>query len=129
MIRVLAFVAAVGGRSQVAPGVPSVADAGFPELAVQTYNTAGNWKDLDMIKRARNEAKREGIVIREVDITTIPRDQLDDLRMEMLEILRAPSDGSTIAGKKWTARYAAHRVAWHALDHAWEIEDRSAPAD
>src|SRR4051812_47927963 len=28
-----------------------------PELAVQSYNTAGNWKDLDMIKRARNEAK------------------------------------------------------------------------
>ena len=26
-------------------------------------------------------------------------------------------------------RYAAHRIAWHALDHAWEIEDRSEPAD
>jgi lysylphosphatidylglycerol synthetase-like protein (DUF2156 family) len=50
-----------------------------PELAVQSYNTAGNWKDLDMIKRARNEAKREGITIREVDITTVPRDQLEAL--------------------------------------------------
>jgi hypothetical protein len=28
-------------------------------------------------------------------------------------------------GKRWSAQYAAHRVAWHALDHAWEIEDRS----
>ena len=36
-----------------------------PELPIQTYNTKGNWKELDMIKRARNEAKREGIVIRE----------------------------------------------------------------
>ena len=36
-----------------------------PELTVQTYNTKGNWKELDLIKRARNEAKREGIVIRE----------------------------------------------------------------
>ena len=35
------------------------------ELPVQTYNTKGNWKDLDMIKRARNEAKREGITVRE----------------------------------------------------------------
>jgi hypothetical protein len=25
----------------------------------------------------------------------------------------------------WPARYAARRVAWHVLDHAWEIEDRS----
>jgi len=36
-----------------------------PEIPVQTYNTRGNWKELDLIKRARNEAKREGIVIRE----------------------------------------------------------------
>jgi hypothetical protein len=25
----------------------------------------------------------------------------------------------------WPLRYAARRVAWHALDHAWEIEDKS----
>jgi lysylphosphatidylglycerol synthetase-like protein (DUF2156 family) len=36
-----------------------------PEIPVQTYNTKGNWKELDLIKRARNEAKREGITIRE----------------------------------------------------------------
>ena len=35
------------------------------------------------------------------------------------------SDGSPIADKKWPPRYAARRVAWHALDHAWEIEDRT----
>jgi len=28
---------------------------------------------------------------------------------------------------KWPAAYAARRTAWHALDHAWEIEDRSDP--
>ena len=38
-----------------------------------------------------------------------------------------PSDGSPIAGKRWPLRYAARRIAWHALDHAWEIEDRSDP--
>jgi predicted RNase H-like HicB family nuclease len=26
----------------------------------------------------------------------------------------------------WTARYVVRRSAWHALDHAWEIEDRTA---
>ena len=49
------------------------------------------------------------------------------LREAMLDVLRQPSDGSPLAGRKWTARYAAHRIAWHALDHAWEIEDRSRP--
>ena len=29
-------------------------------------------------------------------------------------------------GERWPARYAIRRSAWHALDHAWEIEDRSA---
>jgi hypothetical protein len=28
-------------------------------------------------------------------------------------------------GKRWVPRYFVRRVAWHALDHAWEIEDRS----
>jgi len=52
-----------------------------------------------------------------------------ELRKRMLEPISAPSDGSPIAGKKWPPRYAARRIAWHALDHAWEIEDRSDPAE
>lgn len=34
-----------------------------------------------------------------------------------------------LAAKGWPARYAARRIAWHVLDHAWEIEDRSEGAD
>jgi len=26
--------------------------------------------------------------------------------------------------EKWPVRYAVRRTAWHALDHAWEMEDR-----
>jgi hypothetical protein len=52
-------------------------------------------------------------------------EQVADLRAAILETLRQPSDGGPIAGKKWPPRYAARRVAWHALDHAWEIEDRT----
>lgn len=54
---------------------------------------------------------------------------IDDMRAAMLDVLREPSDGSPIADRRWTPRYAAHRIAWHALDHAWEIEDRSTPPD
>jgi hypothetical protein len=50
---------------------------------------------------------------------------IEEIRSAMLEVLRQPSDGSPIADRRWTPRYAAHRIAWHALDHAWEIEDRS----
>ncbi len=49
------------------------------------------------------------------------------LREATLAILRQASDGSPIAGRRWPPRYAARRIAWHALDHAWEIEDRSGP--
>jgi hypothetical protein len=52
---------------------------------------------------------------------------VEAMRAAMLEVLRQPSDGSPIAGKKWPPRYAARRIAWHALDHAWEIEDRTEP--
>ena len=47
------------------------------------------------------------------------------MRDAMLEVLRQPSDGSPIAGRTWTPRYAARRIAWHSIDHAWEMEDRS----
>ncbi len=30
-------------------------------------------------------------------------------------------------GARWSPRYFIRRVAWHALDHAWEIEDRIIP--
>ena len=49
------------------------------------------------------------------------------MRADLLQVLRQPSDGSPIGGRKWPPRYAARRIAWHALDHAWEIEDRAAP--
>jgi hypothetical protein len=55
------------------------------------------------------------------------RSAIEVLRAAMLEILRRPSEGMPIADRKWPPRYAARRIAWHALDHAWEMEDRSDP--
>lgn len=53
------------------------------------------------------------------------RADIEAMRAQMLATLRQPSDGSPIGGRRWPARYAARRIAWHALDHAWEMEDRS----
>ncbi|MGI8686095.1 MAG: hypothetical protein ACR2MO_13585 [Acidimicrobiales bacterium] len=49
------------------------------------------------------------------------------LRADVLAALRAARSGAPVEERGWPARYAARRIAWHALDHAWEIEDRSTP--
>jgi hypothetical protein len=48
---------------------------------------------------------------------------LRDFRNEIVAGLRAGTKGVTERG--WPARYTARRMAWHVLDHAWEIEDRA----
>ena len=53
---------------------------------------------------------------------------IDDLRAEIVDVLSRPSSGERLVEKGWLPRYAARRIAWHVLDHAWEIEDRSIPA-
>ena len=47
------------------------------------------------------------------------RDAVDAERAEILASITAGVDD------KWPARYLARRTAWHAIDHTWEIEDRS----
>ena len=40
-------------------------------------------------------------------------------RKALLESFKNPN-----RTERWPVRYAVRRTAWHALDHAWEIEDR-----
>jgi len=40
---------------------------------------------------------------------------------------RAWDGGPYSERKSWPPRYAARRIGWHVLDHAWEMEDRSTP--
>lgn len=71
----------------------------------------------------RSYAGEIGIKVRE--FAPGDRSAVEAMREAMLVVLRAARDGAPIAGKRWPARYAAHRIAWHALDHTWEIEDWS----
>ncbi len=55
--------------------------------------------------------------------------QLDACREALFEGLAASAHGELAArgprgGLRWSPHYFARRVAWHVLDHAWEIEDR-----
>ena len=58
------------------------------------------------------------------------RAMADVVRGVSLEALkRAVTEGlpekGPRGGKIWTPRYFVRRAAWHVLDHAWEIQDRS----
>ena len=65
------------------------------------------------------------IGVRKPEPSFADREAVEAERAAVLDALRQPSDGSPLADRKWTPRYAARRIAWHALDHAWEMEDRA----
>ncbi len=77
---------------------------------------------------AADHAYAHEIGVRAAEPAWDDRPAIEAMRTAMLEVLERPSDGSPLADRKWTARYAAGRIAWHALDHAWEMEDRAEPA-
>lgn len=47
------------------------------------------------------------------------------MREALLAVIRADRTGKPAREGGWAPRYCARRLAWHALDHAWEIQDRS----
>ena len=56
-------------------------------------------------------------------------EELKRTRKAILEALTAAAHGEVAergprGGIRWKPRYFVRRVAWHVLDHAWEIEDR-----
>ncbi len=57
---------------------------------------------------------------------------MPEQREVIVEALTASARGAPPAHPRrvdryWTARYFVRRSAWHALDHAWELEDRTSP--
>jgi hypothetical protein len=91
----------------------------------------GGGRDRD--KMIGHVIEADSAYAREIGLRMTPpaatdRAAVEAMRAAVLEVIGARSDGTPIAGRKWTTRYAAHRIAWHALDHAWEMEDRSDPS-
>lgn len=84
----------------------------------------------DTAKMIGHVVEADSAYAREIGIKIKPpspddADAVADLRALILDVLSQPSEGSPWAERKWTLRYAARRIAWHAIDHAWEIEDRT----
>jgi hypothetical protein len=122
-----------------APGEVPKAD-GKPLTRRQAERLAdlveASWKALDRVA-ARAPARlrkgprgggrdRDAIVQHVLDAETAYARKIGvrvgqpDLRPAVLDALRSRAEPE----RGWPLRYAARRIAWHALDHAWEMEDR-----
>lgn len=67
-------------------------------------------------------ARNLGLRVREPD----PADwgAVIDLREVVSDVIRTGAPVPSPPRRLWPVPYAARRIAWHALDHAWEMEDR-----
>ena len=102
--------------------------------AILRKGPRGGGRDLDAIVTHVMEA--DGAYLRELGGAYFDPDgrpRADGVREAMVDALSARARGEPPARRKrssrlpWTPRYTVRRSAWHALDHAWEIEDRAGP--
>ena len=111
----------------------SAAWAHFDEVLAVTPESLrkgprGGGRDRD--KMATHVLEAENAYARQLGLK-VPHPALHDTpaigvqREAILAVLCAGSDGAPV--HKWTTRYAARRVAWHVLDHVWEMQDRTEP--
>jgi hypothetical protein len=87
----------------------------------------GGGRDRDAI--VEHVAGAEEAYVRKVGLK-LPHAAVEEVRAAFVEALTAardpyPDPEAMGRAKPWPWRYAARRVAWHVLDHAWEIEDKS----
>lgn len=78
----------------------------------------GGGRDRDAMLNHVREAERA--YSRKVGRRVPPRTPWVEQRTMIVTGARAVPDDSA-----WPVRYAVRRMAWHVLDHAWEMEDRA----
>ncbi len=78
----------------------------------------GGGRDRDAIAEHVREAERA--YCSRVGYRVAPRTPWDEQRDVVVTTLKANAPSA-----KWPVPYALRRVAWHIVDHAWEIEDKS----
>jgi len=88
-----------------------------PEML--TKGPRGGGRDREQVVAHTREAERH--YCSALGNRVPPRTPWNEQRAVVVEALLAGSPGG-----KWPPRYSLRRLAWHVLDHAWEIEDKSA---
>lgn len=87
----------------------------------------GGGRDRDQIRRHVIEAERSyarKIGVRHKPFEMNDTSALKALREEIADVLSKPSTGEPLVSGGWNASYVVRRMAWHVVDHIWEIEDR-----
>jgi hypothetical protein len=86
--------------------------------ATLTKGPRGGGRDRDQVVDHTREAERH--YCSAIGSRLPPRTPWADQRAVVVASLLAGSPNG-----KWPPRYSLRRMAWHVLDHAWEIEDKS----
>jgi hypothetical protein len=91
----------------------------------------GGGRDLDKIVEHVFEA--DAGYLRSLGYRPPKEGDTEALRETILSGFRARAKGEppevpARSGRRWSPRYFVRRSAWHAVDHVWEIEDRSQPS-
>lgn len=81
-------------------------------------------------KMVEHVREAEGAYLHQLGWKTDRAASMSDLRRAFVEALRLRAAGKELpqpnrVRSPWEPAYAIRRSAWHAVDHAWEIEDRS----
>lgn len=81
-------------------------------------------------KMVEHVREAEAAYVAQLGTNVAGSSSMDELRAAFLAALRARAAGEEPPNpnrvrSRWLPRYAVRRSAWHALDHAWEIQDRS----
>ncbi len=87
----------------------------------------GGGRDRDEIWRHVIEAERayaRKIWVRHKPFEINDKSALKAMREEIAAVLSKLSTGEPLVSGGWNASYAVRRMAWHVVDHIWEIEDR-----
>lgn len=87
----------------------------------------GGGRNRDEIRRHVIEAERayaRKIGVRHKPFEVNNLGALKALREEIAAVLSIPASSEPLVPGGWNASYTFRRMAWHVVDHIWEIEDR-----
>jgi hypothetical protein len=91
--------------------------------AVLPKGPRGGGRDRDGI--IEHVCKAERSYARKIGARVPPRTPWPEQRAATCEAL--VDEDETGSPTRWPRRYLVRRAAWHVLDHAWELQDKSVP--